>query len=145
MFDIEVVLPPEVVFPTLQVESFEEETSERGLRENHDFLQSRGTSLNPSTEKPLQNYNYITTRFDFDVSRTTTRFCIRARLVTRPTQGVSWPQTRKDHTESSAPSRWDLPASYNGWKTIAKDVTYIKVKKVLRLRKKLYIIHNPNI
>ncbi|RWV96097.1 hypothetical protein BHE74_00016745 [Ensete ventricosum] len=32
---------PEVVFPTLQVESFEKEASERGLCENLDFLEER--------------------------------------------------------------------------------------------------------
>ncbi|RWV91169.1 hypothetical protein GW17_00046566 [Ensete ventricosum] len=38
IFGTEAVLPPEIVFPTLQVESFKEEASERGLCENLDFI-----------------------------------------------------------------------------------------------------------
>ncbi|RWW35216.1 hypothetical protein BHE74_00059877 [Ensete ventricosum] len=38
-FGIEVILPPEVVFPTLWVEHFEPKASEEGLRENLDLVE----------------------------------------------------------------------------------------------------------
>ncbi|RZR81027.1 hypothetical protein BHM03_00007174 [Ensete ventricosum] len=40
-FSIEVVLPLEVVFPTLRIENFTPEASEIGLRENLDLLEER--------------------------------------------------------------------------------------------------------
>ncbi|RWW84290.1 hypothetical protein BHE74_00007114 [Ensete ventricosum] len=40
-FGTKVVLPPEVVFPTLRVKNFTTEMSEAGLRENLDMLKKR--------------------------------------------------------------------------------------------------------
>ncbi|RRT32095.1 hypothetical protein B296_00058935 [Ensete ventricosum] len=38
-FGIEVVLPPEVIFPTLRIEHFEQEASGLGLKENVDLIE----------------------------------------------------------------------------------------------------------
>ncbi|RWW82307.1 hypothetical protein BHE74_00009237 [Ensete ventricosum] len=38
-FSTEVVLPPEVIFPTLRIENFTLEASEASLRENIDILE----------------------------------------------------------------------------------------------------------
>ncbi|RZS21083.1 hypothetical protein BHM03_00053672, partial [Ensete ventricosum] len=40
-FGTEIVLPPEVIFPTLRIENFTTEASEAGLRENLDMLEER--------------------------------------------------------------------------------------------------------
>lgn len=46
-YDIEVVLPPEVVFLTLRTENFDEATLEEGLKANLDFANERRVEAHP--------------------------------------------------------------------------------------------------